>query len=100
MMKVRILLLAIVACSGCSSLGFTNEDAGLALMSGDVSVPANGAVRYTVERMPDTSDVGRAWNREMGVSRSALSWFGLGGPKIKDAGNAKQRMQNSGGYIK
>lgn len=90
-MKAKLLAVMLL-CSGCSSLGFVNEDAGLTMMGGDVSVPANGSVRYTIERLPNMSPEARAWARENGVTRSVLGWFGFsGGPRVKNGGSARQK---------
>lgn len=93
----KLMLVVVLFCSGCSSLGFVNEDAGLSMMGGDVSVPANGSVRYTIERMPNMSPEARAWARENKVSRSVLSWFGFGGgPQVKNAGSGRQKTPYNG----
>jgi len=89
MKTLMLILVVMVFCSGCASLGWTNEDSGVAVLASDVSIPANGSVKYTVERNPRTDPEASEYYRQMGVKRSALSWFGFDGSK---AGRAKTHM--------
>jgi len=91
-MNRLIVLSAVLTLQACSSAGWTNEDAGLSLLASDVSVPANGQVVYTIDRRPRTDMDARRWARDNSVSRSYLSWFGLGGPKSSSAGNAANHI--------
>jgi len=90
-----MLMLAFLSLitQGCSSLGFVNEDAGLSMLASDVSVPANGQVIYTIDRRPRTDLAARSWAKSNGVSRSYMSWFGLGGPKQNQAGTVKSQLE-------
>lgn len=92
----RLILIGCICCvaTGCASLGWTNEDSGLAMLASDVSVPANGEVVYTISRKPNTSRAAREWGRDMGMNRTFGGWFGINaGPRVKDAGRAKQQME-------
>jgi hypothetical protein len=79
--------------SGCSSLGFTNEDAGHSVLASDVSVPANGNVTYIISRNPRTDGAARQYNKDMNVSRSYFSWFSF----KKDAGKASSHIGGQNG---
>ena len=91
-MKYFGLFLFCLGFVSCSSVGFTNEDAGHSVLASNVSVPANGEVIYRVSRNPRVGADAKQWSEDMGVSRSYFSWFGF----KKDAGTAKTYGGKSG----
>jgi hypothetical protein len=85
-MRYLLCVLSLVCLQGCSSLGLTNEDAGHSILAGDVTIPANGAVVYTISRNPRLDPAAQQYNRDMSVSRSFFGWF------KRDAGKARAHV--------
>lgn len=86
-MKKLIIAAVILSCSGCGSLGVTPEDAGNSAIVSNATVPANGSVVFTIERNPRTDPEAQQYYKQMGITRSIGSWFGLG-----NAGQAKTQI--------
>ena len=79
----------MILCSGCAGLGWSNEDAGVAMLASETTVPVNGSLKYEITRSPNTDPETRQWYQDMGVRRSATSWFGFGG---NSAGRARTQL--------